>query len=111
LESDITLAADWLKVNGEGTYFQTGLEIAMATLSFMRVAFRGGYMFNRDADKFTLGLGAEQSGWQLDYAYGGISSLSPTHQVTATYRFGGSKPKEQSDGVNLPDASFEVLPQ
>ena len=54
------------------------------------VAMRAG--FNALTEAFTFGLGAQQRGFQLDYALGSQSRLGVSHHMGLTYTFSGSAP-------------------
>ncbi|MDD4003600.1 MAG: PorV/PorQ family protein [Elusimicrobiaceae bacterium] len=97
VSSEITFSADWMNVKDEDSYLQCGLEISLLTLSDMRAALRGGYMFNRDVDGLTLGLGADQGDIELDYAFGSSSAMDNRHQITLSYKFGRGR-------IRQPDA-------
>ena len=65
-------------------------------------AVRGGYLFNRSDENFTLGFGTIQGSWGFDYALGGSSNLGSRHQMTLSYHFAAPS---DDDEVQLPSIS------
>ncbi|MFA5161845.1 MAG: PorV/PorQ family protein [Elusimicrobiales bacterium] len=84
---DFTAATDYSKTLGEDGYFQSGVEIGMKPGDEMYFALRAGYMFGREVQTATFGAGVEQSGWGLDYGYGGARELPALHQFTLSRKF------------------------
>lgn len=84
---DVTLAMDWYKLNKEGTFTQAGGELAWHLSDDTIVYGRAGYLFDRDTENFTAGVGARQGRYSLNYAYGGASELSARHQFTLGFSF------------------------
>jgi len=84
---DVILAADWFKLNKEGSFYQAGTEMAWHVGEDTVVFGRLGYLFDRDAENFTAGLGARQGRYSLNYAYGGATELSARHQFTLGVSF------------------------
>lgn len=61
-----------------------GLETTVGPL-----AFRGGYRVGRELEEFTFGTGFLWGAASLDYAFGLVSQLDSTHQISLSYRFTG----------------------
>jgi len=98
----LLVSGDMVKPDKESTYYQTGLEVNMTYDPGSTFAVRGGYLFNRSDENFTLGFGTIQGSWGFDYALGGSSNLGSRHQMTLSYHFAAPS---DDDEVQLPSIS------
>ena len=60
-----------------------GVEYSYLESYFLRC----GHRFNNDLNRFALGAGYRTMGVGLDYAITALSSISPIHRVSVTYKF------------------------
>lgn len=75
---NLTLLLDGVKPNDHDFTLHLGAEYAYAGLLAARVGYKAGY----DLEGLTAGLGIAWGPVQLDYAFGLISELTSTHQVS-----------------------------
>ncbi|MFA5139574.1 MAG: PorV/PorQ family protein [Elusimicrobiota bacterium] len=86
-ELDVTLAADMVQSLHERRSPRVGAEFGMTPSYINRIAMRFGWVFGRDAESFTFGMGIQQGRFGLDYAFGEAKDLSSLHHLTMAFRF------------------------
>lgn len=79
--------ADAIQVRGEKIAAGLGFEMYMPLAAHSHAALRAGYLFNRDLDAFSLGLGFKDKRFIMDYALGVRRALNKTHHVTLGVQF------------------------
>lgn len=85
---DVTVAADWVEVLHERKSPRAGLEMGLQPHQLDRVALRFGWVFNRDSESFTFGLGLKEGRWGVDYSLGTAKDLGNLQQVSLAFYFG-----------------------
>ena len=78
---------DAIKARDERVAAATGVEMLMPMSDMGRLALRLGYIFNRDIDSVTFGLGFHEKRWTLDYGLGVKKVLSNVHHVALGFNF------------------------
>lgn len=76
------VSGDGYKTHDEKTQGGAGIEM---TRNFF--ALRIGYLFNRDIEGFTTGIGLHWSRYSLDYAFGLVDDLAHNHRVSFHVHF------------------------
>ena len=84
---DMTLAADIVDTLHEKLSPRVGAEFGLTPSYLGRVALRFGWVFGRDAENFTFGLGVRQKRVGLDYAFGEAQDLGNLQQLTLSLYF------------------------
>lgn len=78
---------DAIKAREERVAAATGVEMLMPMSDKGRLALRLGYVFNRDIDSLTFGLGFHERRWTLDYGLGVKKALANVHHVALGFTF------------------------
>jgi hypothetical protein len=86
-EFDMTLAADMVHSLHERESPRAGVELGMTPSYINRIAMRFGWVFGRDTESFTFGVGIQQGRFGLDYAFGEARALSSLQHLTLSVRF------------------------
>ncbi len=76
-------AIDFLIINNEQYYLNTGFEYQL----YKTIFFRAGYKLNYDVDSFTTGLGIKIYNFVIDYSLGNKGVLGDVHNVTFTIKW------------------------
>jgi hypothetical protein len=84
---DMTLASDIVETLHEKRSPRVGLELGMEPAFLDRFAVRFGWIFERDAESFTSGLGFREGRFLLDYAFGLSRNFNPLQQLTVSFQF------------------------
>lgn len=84
---DMTLAADMVQTLHEKASPRAGAEFGLQPALMTRAALRFGWVFGRDAESFSFGVGLRQGRFSLDYAFGGTRALGNLQQVTLGFSF------------------------
>ncbi len=77
--SRLTLTADGVRPRGDKAWAGVGAELAASFGAAGAVALRAGYVFNSLLDSVTLGVGAREGRFFLDYALGDQRAFSTAH--------------------------------
>ncbi len=85
--SRFLFTTDVVKVRKENTVFQSGIEMAAGYSAERSMAVRLGYLFNRELESYTLGVGLRQRGFLLDYAFGVKSVIRNVHHLSLGIHF------------------------
>ena len=80
--SQFTFTGDVVKVRDEEVRPSAGMEMGMRIVDQGIVALRFGYLFNRELDSFTAGVGLRDGRYSLDYAIGVMRQISHAHHLT-----------------------------
>ena len=83
----IVLAGDVIKERDEKIAAAAGLELQMPFGARGYGALRTGYVFNRDLDAFSIGLGMREGRFVADYALGVKKALGNDHHISLGVRF------------------------
>jgi hypothetical protein len=81
------LTADVIKPRDDRPAAATGAEMRMSLGRASHGALRVGYVFNRDIDSLSLGIGLREGRFVFDYALGVKKSLSNAHHFSLGIRF------------------------
>lgn len=84
---DATVAADWVKVLREEASPRVGVELGLTPSYSNRIALRFGWVFNRDAESLTFGVGFRQGPLGFDYALGKGKDVGALNQLSLTLSF------------------------
>lgn len=84
---DATLAADMVESLREKRSPRVGLEMGIEPAFMDRFAVRFGWVFERDAESFTFGLGCREGRFILDYAFGLARDFDPLQQLSLSFQF------------------------
>lgn len=84
---DMTLAADVAQTLHEEVSPRMGAELGLTPSYMTRVALRAGWVFGRDSESFTFGMGLRQGRLGLDYALGKGKDLGNLQQFSLTIDF------------------------
>lgn len=85
--SDITLTADWSKTAKEKAYYQTGFEMNMEIAKMVVLAVRAGYLFDRDQEGVTFGLGVKKDKWNFAFGYEAGRDMNSRYPVSVSRAF------------------------
>ncbi|HAM35718.1 MAG TPA: hypothetical protein DEB40_14170 [Elusimicrobia bacterium] len=87
--SRILFTADVVRIREEKDYLPAaGLELGIPIGEQGYGALRAGYLFSREINSLTVGMGLRQGRWLLDYGLGAIGqNLSNTHHFTFGAKF------------------------
>lgn len=85
--SKLVATADVVKARDEDAAVSTGLEMAMDLSARSALALRFGYLFGRELDSLTVGLGAREGRFTFDYALGVMKKLQNVHHLGFGVRF------------------------
>jgi len=86
-EFDMTLSADMVETLHEKRSPRAGMEMGLEPAFLDRFAVRFGWIFERDAESFTAGLGCREGRFLLDYAFGLSKNFDPLQQLTLSFQF------------------------
>ncbi|MBI4055202.1 MAG: PorV/PorQ family protein [Elusimicrobia bacterium] len=79
--------ADGVRVQQERLSARTGLEMGMNLGETGHAALRVGYLFGRDVDSITIGMGLKEGRYVFDYAIGLMEKLEDVHRLSFGVRF------------------------
>lgn len=85
--SDIVLTADWSRAAKESERYQAGAEMNMRMRIGIMLSLRAGYLFDRDDEGLTFGIGIRQHRWTFGVAYEASRDLNNRVPVSITYVF------------------------
>lgn len=85
--SKILITADVVKVRTENAAISSGLEMVMDFTEHSVLALRFGYLFARELDSLTVGLGVREGRFTFDYAIGVMKRLQNVHHLSFGVRF------------------------
>jgi len=85
--SDIVLSADWSRTAKESSCYQAGAEVNMEMSVGVMLSLRGGYLFDRDDEGMTLGVGVRKNEWNFGVGYETSKNLSPRFPVSLSLEF------------------------
>ncbi len=85
--TSLTFTADAIQPRNDEFAFAAGTEVGVAMSEQTEFALRFGYLFNRELDSLSIGLGFRQHRFVLDYALGVMRSIKNIHHVSLGYRF------------------------
>ncbi|MFH2201968.1 MAG: PorV/PorQ family protein [Elusimicrobiota bacterium] len=86
-EFDLTVTLDNVHVLHEKITPRAGLEIGLTPPSAGRIALRSGWIFNRETEGLTFGVGFRQGIVGLDYAFGSNSAMGSLQHFTLSIVF------------------------
>lgn len=84
---DLTVAADVVETLHEKRSPRAGLELGIEPAFLDRAAVRFGWVFERDVDSFTFGLGIREGRFLLDYAFGNARGFNGLQQLSLSFQF------------------------
>lgn len=84
---DIILAADWSRVLKEEGFYQAGLEFNMKMPQAVMLALRAGYLFAREEEGVTFGVGVKTGAWIFNFGYETAKDLESRRPVSLSYEF------------------------
>jgi hypothetical protein len=85
--SKFLLTADAVKVRDEDADLSAGLEMGMNMVDYGYLWLRFGYLFGRDLDSLTVGLGMKEGRFTFDYALGVMKTVKNAHHISFGVKF------------------------
>ncbi|MFA6092368.1 MAG: PorV/PorQ family protein [Elusimicrobiota bacterium] len=84
---DVTLAADAAETLRERRSPRVGMEVGLEPAFLDRAAFRLGWVFEKDVETLSLGIGIREGSFLLDYAFGNAKGFNGLQQLSLTFLF------------------------
>lgn len=85
--SDIVVTADWSRASKEQGYYQAGAEMNLKMRIGIMLSLRAGYLFDRDDEGLTFGIGLRQNRWTFGVAYEASGDMDNRVPVSLAYNF------------------------
>lgn len=85
--SDVLLSADWCRTAKEQAYYQAGFEMNMELAGMVILRVRAGYLFDRQEEGATFGIGVRKGKWDFAFGYEAAKNLNARYPVSLSYQF------------------------
>lgn len=85
--SNLLFSGDLVKVRDESLAVSAGLEMGMNMVDYGQLWLRLGYLFGRELDSLTVGVGMREGRWSFDYALGVMKTVQNVHNLSLGIRF------------------------